>query len=247
MGAQDRRDCGRRVQRFDCRLEARYELFTGAERHQLSETRQVARNGCMLLAGGGGSHREIEGTKLFVHLKLPSGDKVKLLGTIVWTRLAVHGLDGTMREPGTFGVQFDPSQPLPDTYLGLLGALEALARKERPAITTAAPARPAPAPAPREPAPPSRPCAPPPAVVTRSVAPCPAPVPPSAPVGVRARAFAEQVRERRSSAPPPPPGQPSTDDLLKEFLAHADPQPDAPSRPTPSPEVDALLREFVSS
>ena len=103
----------RRFVRYLSRLEAAYALLIEApdnERVEQTETVNLSRGGCTLVM----SRSERPGTRLAVHLALPSGAEVTIQGRIAWIREPLAGMAGAM------GVYFDESQPMPEGYVALL-------------------------------------------------------------------------------------------------------------------------------
>ncbi len=113
----------RKFPRFDCKLEARYEFFVGpvAERNHLGEILDVSRGGCRLSTG---ERKEAPFSRAFVHLKLPVGDKVRMLAVVRWSVAPAEG------RPGSMGVQFESGQTLSPAYEQYLAQLE-VAEAER--------------------------------------------------------------------------------------------------------------------
>ena len=104
--------------RYVKKLEARYEVFVGPvhERHFICQTAAVGRGGCTLVTG---DRHERSGTKLFVHITLLDGTKLRLLGSVVRGRPPAKGPTGEP-VPASMCVSFDRGQKLPAAYEALI-------------------------------------------------------------------------------------------------------------------------------
>ena len=261
----------RKFPRFDCKLEARYEFFVGpvAERNHHGEVLDISRGGCRLSTG---ERKEASFSRAFVHLKLPAGDKVRMLAVVRWSVAPAEGRAGSM------GVQFEPGQTLAPAYEQYLAQLE-IAEADRLAR----------APPPPEPTPPSgppmrrqptiglrevpegsgasrqaRPRTPPPpgkgdetfpmwrGPGGRIMTPDPGATPePPLPAAPPARPTPPPAAPPARPTPPAPPPAPSAEEkvaaLLSDYLASPAPPP-APERPlpeAPAAEPDSAVASLL--
>lgn len=107
----------RKFPRFSKRIEAAYSLLIDApddERVRQTESVNLSRGGCTLAMHGS----ERAGTRVAVHLALPSGEEVAIQGCIAWVRESLPG------QPGAMGIYFAEHQALPAGYLALLDDAE---------------------------------------------------------------------------------------------------------------------------
>lgn len=92
--------------RCEIRLSARYEVFVGAARIQPCETRQLEEGGCSLAT----QRVEAVSSRVFVHLALPTGQELKLLGTVAWARPGLPARGTAPAQPAALGVRFEAGQ-----------------------------------------------------------------------------------------------------------------------------------------
>ena len=105
----------RRFPRHAAVLDAAYAIG-GGQQGRIVETAtvNVSRGGCTLVMPG----VEKPGSRILVHLVLPSGDELSVLGTVAWVREAIGG------QRGSLGVAFEGTAALPEVYLAYLDRLE---------------------------------------------------------------------------------------------------------------------------
>lgn len=118
----------RKTRRYDARLEGFYEVFTPASQKRPTATTNVAAEGVTLLTG---THTELGGARLRIHLALPSGERVQLLGAIVWVRPPVQSSADALILPGTVGVRLAPGEQ-PAAYRAFLDECAARLPEEPP-------------------------------------------------------------------------------------------------------------------
>ncbi len=103
--------------RFDAKLAAEYELFSGAKRIHPAECYEIGEGGAGVRTG---VRVEAVSTRLFLSMHLPRGGQVRLLAHVVWSRPARLGSSGEILAPATMGVRFEPGQALPEAYRALI-------------------------------------------------------------------------------------------------------------------------------
>ncbi len=248
-------------------LEARCETFVGpvSERHFLCQSAFLSRTGCALVTG---PRVERVATRLFVHFRMPSGARIRVLGAVSSLRPPEIGAGGELTVPGQMRITFETGQRLPMDYAALLEKCasdgvpteqDLRASGARPAVRG------------RESSPP-RPAAPTPQMVPTGVArpsristrtPQPQairgpieldPAVPSPTPGARPPALTPPRTPPIDLAPPPPaiavpaaapptaaappPAAPALDDYLRDYLARVETPP-----PPSVPERQSLAAE----
>ena len=103
----------RSTPRFEARLEGSYALLAVPGEPFSTFTTNISERGCTIVTA---ERAEPVGARLRLELRTPSGERVRLVAAVVWSRAPTRTSTGGVILPGHSGLAFSTGEAVPGAY-----------------------------------------------------------------------------------------------------------------------------------